>query len=244
VTLDLAVLVVVLLAAVAGAVSGALRQVLKLAGVVAGWAAARWLAPRVVLQLQAPSAATRALVTVAAFLVAWLVAAVLARAILRAVQGEEEEPGGVDRLLGAVLGAAKGTLVAWVLLSLLALLGGRLVLGSFRLEGRGSWAAALAARHDLLSLASPGAARSAQRLVELWRDPVRRERLLRDPGWTRLLERSGLKETLDRSASGTGKAAEDAAGAARKQAEGLLADPELKALLDKLGMEPERPGSK
>jgi membrane protein required for colicin V production len=238
VTLDLAVLGLVLLAGVAGAMSGMLRQVLRLAGVVAGWAAARWVAPLVVLQLQAPSAATRALVTAATFLVAWMVAAVVARAILRAVQGEAEEPGGLDRALGALLGAAKGTLVAWILLSLLALLGGRLALGSLRVDGRGSRAAALAARFDLLSLASPRGARAAQRLVELWRDPARRERLLRDPAWTRLLERSGLKETLDRSASGAGKSADEAAGAARRRAEDLLADPELKALLEKLGAEP------
>ena len=237
-TLDLAVLGLVLLAAVAGAVSGALRQVLKLAGVVAGWAAARWLAPRVVQELHAPSAATRVAITAGVFLATWLVVALLAPTILRAVQGEEERPGGLDRLLGALLGAAKGGLVAWVLLALLALLGGRLAIGSLLIESRGSRAAALAARHDLLSLASPRAARLAQRLVEIWRDPARRDRLLREPGWTRLLERSGLKEALVRSLSGTGPAAEEAAGAARRRAEDLLADPELKALLEKLGTEP------
>ncbi len=141
-TLDLVLLGLVLLAAVAGAMSGALWQVLKLAGVVAGWAAARWLAPRVVQQLQDPSAATRALVVAGAFVAAWMVVAMLARAIRRAVQGEEEEPGGLDRALGAVLGAAKGALVAWVFLSLLALMGGRLALGPLRVESRGSRAAA------------------------------------------------------------------------------------------------------
>lgn len=233
-TLDLALLGLVLLAAVAGAVSGALWQVLKLAGVVAGWASARWLAPRVVQQLQAPSAATRALVVAGAFVGAWMVVAILARAIRRAVQGEEEEPGGLDRALGAVLGAAKGALVAWIFLSLLALMGGRLALGPLRVESRGSRAAAWAARHDLLALASPKAARAAQRLAELWRDPAKRERLLRDPGWSRLLEKSGLKEALDQGASGAG----DAAGAARKKAEALSEDPELKALMEKLSVEP------
>ncbi len=234
VTLDLALLGLVLLAAVAGAVSGALRQVLTLAGVVAGWAAARFLAPRVVQQLHAPTALTRALVTGAAFVVAWMLVAMLARAIVRAVQGEEESPGGFDRLLGALLGVAKGVLVGWVFLALLALLGGRLALGPLRVESRGSKAAALAARHDLLSLASPGSARTAQRLVAIWRDPVKRERLLKDPGWSRLLERSGLKTALDQGASGAG----DAAGAVRQRAEALFEDPELKALLEKLSPDP------
>jgi membrane protein required for colicin V production len=220
----------VLLAGVAGAVSGALRQVLKLAALVAAWAAARWLAPRLTQELHAPSAATRVAVVAGTFVVGWLVAGLLATVIRRVVQGEEEEPGRLDRLLGAVLGAAKGVLVAWVLLSLLTLLGGRLALGSLRVESHGSWAAALADGHDLFVMASPKAARAAQRLVEIWRDPARRERLLRDPGWSRLLERSGLKSALDRSLGGAG----DAAGEARDRAEDLLADPELKALLEKL----------
>ena len=78
-TLDLALLGLVLLAAVAGALSGALRQVLKLAGVVAGWAAARWLAPRLTQELHAPSPATRVAVIAGTFVVGWLLAALLAR---------------------------------------------------------------------------------------------------------------------------------------------------------------------
>jgi membrane protein required for colicin V production len=234
VTLDLAVLGLVLLAAVAGAFSGALRQVLKLAALVAGWAAARWVAPRLVRELDVRSSATWALVVAATFVVGWLAGSLLAKAIRRAVQGEEEEPGRLDRLLGAVLGAAKGVLVAWVLLSLLTLLGGRLVLGSLRVESRGSRAAALAARYDLFSLADARMARTARRLVETWRDPVKRERLLRDPGWSRLLEKSALRSALDRGASGAG----DAAGAAGQRLEDLLDDPEVRALLEKLGTDP------
>jgi membrane protein required for colicin V production len=238
VNLDLAVLGLLLLTALAGALTGALRQVLKLAGVVAGWSAARFLAPQLLRQLHAPSEVTRVVVVAATFLLAWLLAALLGRAIRRAVQGEEERPGWFDRLLGAVLGAAKGALLAWLLLSLLALLGGRLAFGSFRVESRGSQAAALAARHDLLSLGSPGAVRSAQRLVEIWRDPVKRQRLLQDPGWNRMLERSGLKDVLDRGDAGSGKGADGTAGTAHHKVEDLLADPELKGLLEKLGAGP------
>jgi membrane protein required for colicin V production len=234
VTLDLAVLGLVLLAAVAGAFGGALRQVLKLAALVAGWAAARWLAPRLIRELDPPSSAAWALVVAGTFVAGWLAASLLAKAIRRAVQGEEEEPGRLDRLLGALLGAAKGALVAWVFLSLLTLLGGRLVLGSLRVESRGSRAAALAARHDLFSLTDARTARTARRLVEAWRDPVKRERLLRDPGWSRLLEKSGLKSALERSTGGAG----DAAGAARERVEDLMADPEVRALLEKLGADP------
>jgi membrane protein required for colicin V production len=219
---------------IAGAFSGALRQLLTLAGVVAGWAAARFLAPQVARQLEVTSATGRALVIAATFVATWLLVALLARAIRRAVQGEEERPGGLDRLLGALLGAAKGTLVAWVFLALLALLGGKLVLGSLRIESRGSRAAELAARHDLLEAADPEAARTLRRLGELWRNPAKRERLLRDPGWSKVLERSGLKAALDKGASGAGDAAEKA----RLQATELLSNPELKALLEKLSVEP------
>ncbi len=229
-TLDLAVLGLVLLAAVAGAVSGGLRQVSKLAALVAGWAAARWLAPRLIRELDRPSSAAWALVVAGTFVAGWLVGSLLARAIRRALQGEEEAPGRLDRLLGAVLGAAKGGLVAWVLLSLLTLLGGRLSLGALRVESRGSRAAALAARHDIFSLADARTARVARRLMEAWRDPVKRERLLRDPGWSRLLETSGLRSALDRGAGG----AADAAGAVRQKIEALLDDSEAPALLEKL----------
>jgi membrane protein required for colicin V production len=229
VTLDLAVLGLLLLAAVAGAVSGALAQVLRLLGVVAGWAAARFLAPLLAARLGVHGAAGRAALAAGAFVAAWLVVGLVARGIRRSLD-DEAEPSGLDRLLGALLGGAKGALVAWVLLSLLALLGGRLDLGPLRVEARGSRAAALAARHDLLSLADPEAARLARKLAEIWRDPARRERLLRDPGWSRLLERSGLKEALDQGAGGAGRA--------REKAEDLLADPELKALLERLSREP------
>jgi membrane protein required for colicin V production len=238
VTLDLVVLGLVLLAALAGALGGALRQVLKLAALVAAWAAARWLAPRLTQELHDPSTSARVAVIAGTFLVAWLVAALLATGIRRAVQGEEQRPGWIDRTLGALLGAAKGALVAWVALALLALLGGRFTVGSFRVESRGSQAAALAARHDLLAAASPGAARSARRLVQLWSDPAARERLLRDPAWKKLLERSGLKAALDRGPGAAGEPSEAAGERARKRTEELLADPELKALLEKLSLEP------
>jgi membrane protein required for colicin V production len=237
VRLDLALLGLVLLAAVAGAFSGALRQLLKLAGVVAGWAAARWLAPVLTKQLDAPSATTRTLVIVATFVAAWALVALLARAIRRAVQGEELRPGGLDRALGALLGAAKGALVAWVFLALLALLGGKVVLGSLRIDDRGSRAAALAARCDLLAAADPGMARTLRRLSAAWRDPAKRERLLREPGWKKLLESSGLKAALDRGLDAVGEGSAAARGKAGKVPAELLDEAELKKLLDKLEAE-------
>jgi membrane protein required for colicin V production len=236
-TLDLALLGLVLLAALAGAVTGALRQVLTLAGVVAGWAAARFLAPHLVRQLDAPSAATRALVVAGTFVAAWVVASLLGRAVRRAVQGEEERPGGLDRVLGALLGAAKGTLVAWVFLALLALLGGKVALGSVRIDDRHSRAAAWAARHDLLAAADPGAARTLRRLGELWRDPVKRQKLLHDPDWKRLLEKSGLTSTLDQAAGAAGERPAAARDQAPARAAERLDERQLKALLDKLEAE-------
>jgi membrane protein required for colicin V production len=236
VTLDLCLLGLVLLVALAGAVSGALRQVLKLAGVVAGWAAARWLAPLLVRQLEAPSATARALVTAGTFLAAWVLVGWLGRSIRKAVQGEEERPGAFDRLMGALLGAAKGALVAWVFLALLALAGGRLALGSVRIDDRGSRAAALAARHDLLALADPEAAGSLRRLLALWRDPAKRARLLQDPDWKRLMERTGLGTALEKGAGAAGggvQALEKGLEKARGKAAELLDEKELRRLLDR-----------
>jgi len=136
-----------------------------------------------------------------------------------------------------LLGAAKGTLVAWVFLALLALLGGRLVLGSLRIEGTGSRAAALAARHDLLAAADPDAARTLRRLGELWRNPARRERLLRHPDWQKLLEKSGWRSALGRGADAAGDRSAEARDKAQAKAAELLDERELRALLDKLEAE-------
>jgi membrane protein required for colicin V production len=244
VTLDLVVLALLVVTAVAGAVSGALRQLLGMVGAVAGWAAARFLAPVALQHLLArpPSPASRAMAAVLAFVAGALVATLLARALLRRVQGAGGRPGALDRAAGALLGGAKAGLVAWVLLSVLNLMGGRVTLGPLRIDGRGSDFASLAARHDLLELTDPRAAQALRHLVEAARDPKARERLERDPEARKLLSDPRVKEFMERTEGQAGAAAgaagDDAAEEAREQVRKLLDQPDLKLLFERLGVEP------
>lgn len=225
-TLDLIILGALLLFAVAGAISGALRQVVQLAAVVAGWLAARhlapWLAPR--LLGSGPPPWQRSALAVACFLAGAALVGLVGALVARRLHGPGGSPGALDRGLGALLGGAKAGLVAWVLLSALALAGGPLVLGPLRLDARGSDFGSLAARHNLLTAAAPAQARALQRLLEATRDPAARQRLLeRDPGIRRLLDDPRFQALLERPAWGDEPPA--------------LTDPELKALLERL--EPE-----
>ncbi|HET9552760.1 MAG TPA: CvpA family protein, partial [Anaeromyxobacteraceae bacterium] len=128
--IDLAVVLLVALFAVAGLLSGALRQVVQLAAVVAGWMAARHLGARAAGLLfgERPLPWQRAAAAAGLFLAVLVLVALLGRLAARLLQGPDGRPGPVDRLLGALVGAAKAGLFAWVLLSALALAGGPLAL--------------------------------------------------------------------------------------------------------------------
>jgi len=226
VTLDLAVLAVLLLFAVAGAFSGALRQFLKLVGVVAGWLAAVHLAPRLVPLVfgARPFPWQRSAAAVATFVAVVVLVAVAGRLVRRAVQGPDGHPGPVDRVLGALLGGAKAGLAVWVVLSALALAGGAVHLGPWSFDPRRSDAGAFAARHNLLVAADPAAARKLEKLIKLTQDPAaRRELLQKDPGLRKLLDDPRLGTLLERGSAAAGE-----------EAKALLEDPDVAPLLERL----------
>jgi membrane protein required for colicin V production len=226
VTLDLVILAVLLLFTVAGAFSGALRQVFKLAGVVAGWLAAVHLAPRLApLVFRArPLPWQRSVTAVGTFVAVVVLVAVAGRLVRRAVQGPDGHPGPTDRALGALLGGAKAGLAAWVVLSALALAGGKVALGPWSFDPRASDFGSFAARHNLLVAADPAAARKVERLLKLTQDPAaRRELLEKDPGLRKLLEDPRLGVLLERGTAAAGE-----------EARSLLEDPEVAPLLERL----------
>jgi membrane protein required for colicin V production len=226
VTLDLVILAVLLLFTVAGAFSGALRQAFKLAGVVAGWLAAVHLAPRLAPLVfgARPFPWQRSATAVGTFVAVVVLVAIAGRLVRRAVQGPDGHPGPADRVLGALLGGAKAALAVWVVLSALALGGGRLALGPWSFDPRSSDFGSLAARHNLLVAADPAAAKTIERLLKLTQDPAaRRELLARDPGLRKLLDDPRLGKLLERGS---------AAGA--DDAKALLEDPEVAPLLERL----------
>jgi membrane protein required for colicin V production len=164
--IDLVAVALLALAAAAGSSSGALYQLVQLAGVVVGWLAAWNLGPPVARGLArwlphatASGAAGLLLFLGFSILAAWIGHLFLAT---RSFSGIVRSP--PDRGLGALLGGAKAGLVIWAALSALALAGGRVGLGRFAVDGKGSDLAALARDHNLLVRWRPAAGEALERL--------------------------------------------------------------------------------
>ncbi len=164
-TIDLVVLAAVALAAILGASSGALRQTVQLAAVVAGVFAARHLAAPVAAGLGrlASAPAARAIAPMFLFLGVAALVSLVGGALLRGTAVARAVRGPPDRGLGALLGGAKGMLVAWVVLCILAL-GAGAAPERFARAVRSSQLVELAARYDVVERLAPDRAKALERL--------------------------------------------------------------------------------
>jgi membrane protein required for colicin V production len=225
VTLDLAVLALLAVAALLGAASGALRQLVSLAAVVLGVLAARAFSDDVAAGLaRTVSPVARHLAPLLLFLGIFALASLVGLAILRGTGVARVVRGPADRGAGALIGGAKGTLAAWVLLSALALAGDHAPELVLR-RTRESDFAALARSHNLVRTLDPGAARALERALEAARKAERAGRLAQDPESARLLADPRIREL----AEGRAGAPLDPARTAR-----VLEDPEIRALVERL----------
>ncbi len=173
-TIDLVGLAFLGILALAGAVSGALRQLVSLAAVAVGIAASRaWSAEVGAGLARRFSSLARPLAPALLFFGAFALASLVGAAILRGTGVARVVRGPADRGAGALLGGAKGALVAWALLSLLAL-AGELAPAAVRASARESDLAALARGHNLVARLDPEAARRLERLEKLERGERRR----------------------------------------------------------------------
>jgi membrane protein required for colicin V production len=226
VTLDLAVLAVLALAALSGAVSGALRQLVSLAAVALGVVAARAFSAEVGAGLaRAITPMARHLAPVLLFAGVLALVSLAGRLVLGATGVSRVVRGPADRGAGALLGGAKGLLAAWALLSALVLAGSHAPDALLR-RMRGSDFAELARSHNLVRTLDPGAARAVERALEAARQAERAGRLARDPESARLLANPRIRALQD----GPPGAPLDAARSQR-----VLEDPELRALVERLG---------
>jgi membrane protein required for colicin V production len=242
VAIDLVAVALLAVAAASGSLSGALHQVVHLSGMVVGWLAARHLGPPIARGLARwlPQTAARGAAGVLLFLGFSILAAWIGHRLLatRRVAAAVRSP--PDRGLGALLGGAKAALTLWIALSALALVGGRVSLGRFALDGAGSDLAALAHRHNLLTTWSPVTGKALERLVSDLRDPKERRRLADDPGVRRLRSDPRLRALLD-GAPGRSPDSPDREELERaRKALEVLDDPEVRALLERLAAEPAR----
>lgn len=173
--IDLAAAALLALAAAAGSSSGALHQLVQLAGAVVGWLAAWSLGPPVARGLARwlPQSTASAAAGILLFLGFGILAAWIGHLFLatRSFSGVVRSP--PDRGLGALLAGAKAGLVIWAVLSALALAGGRVGLGRFAVDGKGSDLAALAREHNLLVRMRPAAGEALERLGTGSRPPAR-----------------------------------------------------------------------
>jgi membrane protein required for colicin V production len=228
VTADLAALALLAVAALLGARSGALRQIVSLAAAALGVIAARAFSPAVADGLaRTVSPLARVAAPALLFLGAFALASLVGGAVLRWTGVARVVRGPADRAAGALLGGAKGALAIWVLLSALALAGDALP-RPVAAATRGSDFAALARDHNLVARIDPAAARRLERALEAARRAHAAGKLARDPDSAELLER--VRE-LER---GPGAAASLDGAIDSEQAARILADPEVRALVERL----------
>jgi membrane protein required for colicin V production len=230
VSLDLAVLGAVVLLALAGAAWGALRQLTFLGAALLGYLAARALAPAVAAGFarSVPAPLSRVAAAVLIFFGVLVGASFSAHLLLRWMRvGRFWGP--ADRALGALLGAAKAGLVAWVVLSALAFTG---PVGPswLLLDPRGSDFAALAREHNLFETWRSPTSALLRRLLLVARDPRGSARLRSDVELRTLLEDPRVQSLLaEARASGE----RDPSLEKSPQALELLSDPAFLARLHK-----------
>ncbi len=229
-TLDLACAGMVVLLAVLGAVSGALRQLLTLGAAVAGYLAARLLAPPVAagLSRSLPAPAARATAGIVLFFATFVVAMLIGKLLLHS-RPEGPVPGPADRALGTFLGALKASLVLWVVLSALAIVDRPIGPGWLRLDPRHSDFASLARRHNVLEKWEGATGSALRGLLHVAKDPERAARLLADADGRRLLEDPRVQMLVEEARGGKDPASLAGSPAALR----LLSDPAFLERLDK-----------
>ena len=119
-TLDLALLLIILVFAVFGSATGAAKQIANAAALVAAYLSAgpagRLLAPRIARSLEMSELLAIVAATLGAFLVVLvLVRLVLVESLERVFAGNDPNRDGVNRTLGFILGGAKAAALAWVI---------------------------------------------------------------------------------------------------------------------------------
>lgn len=159
-TVDLALLILVLVFAIRGAVSGAARQIAGVLGLIIAYVSAgpgaRLVAPWIARQFHLSSSVA----TIAATLAVFVVVLILARLVLiagleRMFGGDHRERSGVDRALGFVLGGAVIAGLAWVVLSALTFVEDNVRIAGkrFTVAAGGSKAVELTRRYNLFDRA-------------------------------------------------------------------------------------------
>jgi membrane protein required for colicin V production len=228
VTLDLAVLGILVLFAMLGARSGALRQLVFAAAAVLAWLASREMAAPVArgFGTSLPASLARGIAGVLLFFAVLVLASFVGHVLLRwSGAGRIWAP--ADRAIGAILGAAKAAIALWVLLSAFVIYGRPIG----PLDPSASDLAALARERNLFDAWKGPGSDALKALVRVARDPVGSARLLGDVDARALLEDRRVQDLIDEARS----SGEKGAGAVLRspKAAQLLSDPAFLERLEK-----------
>ncbi|MBI5243161.1 MAG: CvpA family protein [Elusimicrobia bacterium] len=200
-TIDLAILSLVLLSGLLGLASGAIKQAAHLIGMAFAYLAALPLAaaltPMLAQKLGYPPAAVKVGLSVACFSVLYGVGTFAALCALRKLAGDREKSR-LDRAAGFVLGAGKAGVVVFVMLSAVLFFEKPLVqaLGKTPEKIEQSNIIALVRRHNLFDAIPFPALDKIQRLMNAAKDPKAAQELMSDPKLKELLNDPKLKEVL------------------------------------------------
>ena len=227
-TLDLALLALVALFGLMGLASGAIKQITRWAGLILGGLAARPLAARLTPlaapRLSLPPVAANALLSAVLFLLLYMLLSWTVHRLLRTAFGERENGRG-DKAFGFLLGAGKGAVLLYALLSLLIFFEKPLTaaLGAPPAAAGGSAAVALARRHDLFNAVPVPALAQIQKLIEAAKNPAALSAFAGQPDLQGLLADPQLKAMLQNDALATALKSGDLSA--------LKNDPRFQALL-------------
>lgn len=222
--LDVLVLAALALAALHGAMGGALKQVVQLVAALVGWVAARHLAPPVAAGFGRwfPGFLARPAASALLFFGTFALVSLIGAMALRATSMSRMVGGPTDRGVGALLGGVKGVLIAWVVLSAVALAGGALPARAASWV-RGSEFAGLARDHNLLYRIDPQRAHLVARLMAVVAESRRAGVAEADEATRGLLANPQVRALAE-----AGERVDPAA------AERLLDDPQVRELVEKI----------
>jgi uncharacterized membrane protein required for colicin V production len=200
VKIDLAVALLLGFFAILGVISGAISQLAHLAGLIAGFLAARPVAqlagPFVAQKLGYPPLLTTVGLSFLVFFGAYVVTAVTTRFVLRKLFPEGER-GSLNRLLGMILGGGKAAAILFVLLCAVVFLEKPIAARSaaFRTESEASLAMGLARRHNLFANLPQIA--GLQKLLDASQNPDKAGKLASDPNFQALTKDPRVKALTD-----------------------------------------------
>jgi len=211
-TPDLALLGLVLAFALWGAFQGAARQVAQAIAAVGAWFAARpageFLGPVAAQKFQLSLLIGTVLATFVSFILVFvLVRLVLTLILRRVLSGKEPGNRTADRTLGFLIGGAKVTALAWVMVCALSFVEDNVTLQGkkFGFVPKDSLAFSLARKYNLFEMSQFSGVADVVRVAGLKSDPKTAAKLkaspdyqalLKDPRFAAMLESPAMKKAL------------------------------------------------